>query len=256
MRKLFVAAVAAAVAVAGFSVFAVAGTGPQSTSWEFTFSKHGEGKATGSNSIVVPAKKNDKGTPDTSDDHYDAPAKSVIKFPKGSVVDTAARARCKKSPSDVQTGAEKCPANTKLGSGLATSLLGQPDEGGGDEVVAPIEAFNQKKGILFLVKPCTVGTGPGKPSPCTPIPGGTIVLVGTWSKADTLPTLTVPTPAALQGRVIITRFQLKTNRFKSKKGVYVTTPAKCKNGTWKSQAVETYEDGSKQTINDTQPCNG
>ena len=78
----------------------------------------------------------------------------------------------------MQTGAEKCPANTKIGSGLATSLLGQPDEGGGDELVAPIEAFNRKKGILFLVKPCSPGTGPGKPSPCTPIPGGTIVLVG------------------------------------------------------------------------------
>ena len=258
MRKLFLAAAAAAIAVAGFAVFAFAGTGQQSTSWEFTFSKHGENKATGSNSIVVPAKKDDKGTPsDTSDDHYSAPSKSVIEFPKGSVVDTGARARCKESPSDVQTGAEKCPANTKLGSGLATALLGQPDAGAGSgqEVVSPIEAFNQKKGILFLVKPCSPGTGPGKPSPCTPIPGGTIVLVGSWSKADTQPTLTVPTPAALQGRVIITRFQLKTNRFKSDKGIYVTTPKVCKNGTWKSSAIETYEDGSKQTIKDTQPCN-
>ena len=256
MRKLLVAAVAAAVAVAGFSVFAVAGTGQDDTSWEFTTSKKGEDKATGTNSILVPAKKDDKGTPDTSDDHYNAPSKSVVEFTKGSEVDTGARKRCKESPSDVQSGREKCPANTKIGAGLATSLLGQPDEGAGDEIVAPIEAFNLKNGILMIVKPCSPGTGPGNPSPCSPIPGGTIALVGTWSKAATKPTLTVPTPPALlTGGVIITRFQLKTNRFKSDAGQYVTTPEVCKNGTWSTRAIETYQDGSKQVIKDTMPCN-
>ena len=257
MRKLFLAAIAAAVAVAGFAVFALAGTGQQSTSWEFTTTKKGEDVSTGTNSIVVPAKKDDKGTPsDTSDDHYSPPAKTVIEFTKGAEVDTGARPRCKESPSDVQSGREKCPSNTKVGSGIATSLLGQPDAGAGTEVVAPIEAFNQKKGLLFIVKPCSPNTGPGKPSPCTPIPGGTIALVGTWSKADTKPTLTVPTPPALlQGGVIITRFQLKTNRFKSDKGSFVVTPQVCDGGTWSTRAKLTYQDGSKQTIKDTNPCN-
>ena len=68
MRKLFLAAAAAAIAVAGFTVFAFAGTGQQSTSWEFTTSKKGEKKASGSNSIIVPAKKDDKGTPSDSSD--------------------------------------------------------------------------------------------------------------------------------------------------------------------------------------------
>src|SRR6185503_4479707 len=178
-------------------------------------SKKGEKKASGSNSIIVPAKKDDKGTPsDSSDDHYAAPTRNVIVFPKGSEIDTGARKFCKESPSDVQSGREKCPDNTKIGAGLATSVLGQPDAGGGSEVVAPIEAFNQKKGILFIVKPCSPGTGPGKASPCTPIPGGTIALVGNWTKTDTKPTLSVVTPPALiQGSVIITRFQLKTTRF-------------------------------------------
>ena len=257
MRKLLVAAIAAALAVAGFTVFAVAGTGEQDTSWEFTTTKKGKNKATGTNSIVVPAKKDDKGTPsDTSDDHYSPPAKTVIEFTKGAEVDTGARARCKESPSDVQSGREKCPNKTKIGTGLATSLLGQPDAGAGTPVVAPIEAFNQKKGILFIVKPCSPNTGPGNPTPCSPIPGGTIALVGTWTKAATKPTLTVPTPPALlQGGVIITRFQLKTNRFKSKKGSYVKTPEVCKGGTWSTRAKMTYQDGSKQTIKDTNPCN-
>lgn len=255
MRKLFVAAVVAALAVAGFAVMAAADDGQDNTSWTFTFSKKGENKPTGSNSIVEPAKQDTKGTEDPSDDHYDAPTKSVIKFPKGSNIDTASRKRCKETPSDVQAGRKTCPTNTMIGSGLANSLLGQPDAGAGTEVVAPIEAYNQKNGILFVVRPCSPGTGPGKGAPCTAIPGGTVVLVGSWTKVNTKPTLTVPTPPALtQGNVVITRFQLKTKRFNSDKGSYATTPDVC-NGTWKSQAVEFYADGSKQTIKDSQPCN-
>jgi hypothetical protein len=57
--------------------------------------------------------------------------------------------------------------------------------------------------------------------------------------------------------VIITRFQLKTNRINSRaKGAFVTTPDTCRNDVWKSTATETYQDGSRQTIRDQQPCNG
>jgi hypothetical protein len=266
VRKIFLAAVVAAVAVAGFSVLASADEGQQGTSWTFSFSSKAKASATGSNSIIEPAKRDTKGTEDPSDDHYDAPKVSTIKFPVGSGIDTSVLARCTESPSDVQRGEKKCPANTKIGSGLANSLLGQPDEGGGAEVVAPIEAFNQKKGILFVVRPCSPGTGPGKGSPCAEIPAGTVVLVGSWSNVTTQPTLRVPTPAALlQGGVTITRFQLKTNKktkrttrtVNGKKRIitrsYATTPGKCK-GTWKSFAIEEYEDGSKQTIPDEQTC--
>lgn len=266
MRKVLIAAVVAAMSVAGFAVFATADEGQQETSWTFSFSNKNKAGATGSNSIIEPAKRDTKGTEDPSDDHYSAPAKSVIKFPAGSTIDTGVLTRCNKSPSDVQRGDEKCPASSKIGTGLANSLAGQPDEGGGTELVAPIEAFNQKKGILFVVRPCSPGTGPGKPAPCAEIPGGTVVLVGSWANVTTQPTLTVPTPAALKGKVIITRFQLKTNK-KTKKTTktvdgkrvtvirsYAFTPKKCK-GTWKSFAIETYEDGTKQTIPDTQTCN-
>jgi hypothetical protein len=258
VRKLFLAAIAAALAVAGFAVFALAGEGQGNTSLEFTFTKKAENKPTGSNTVLRPAKQDDKGTPeDPSDDHYDAPSRSVVVFPAGSNVDTGAKARCKESPSDVQAGRATCPSRTKIGSGLANSLLGQPDAGGGTEVVAPIEAYNLKNGILFIIRPCQPGTGPGQPnSTCTPIPASTIALVGEWSKVNTRPTLNVPTPEALQGRIIITRFQLKTNRITGPKGQYVTTPDVCpRSDTWLTLAKETYEDGTKQTIRDTQPCN-
>jgi hypothetical protein len=259
VHKLLMAAVAAAVAVAGFAAFAFAKDGPNDTAWNFTFSKHAENKPTGSNSILEPAKRDTKGTEDPSDDHYDSPSKSVIEFPAGSNINTAAKPRCKESESDVQSGRESCPKKTKIGSGLANSLLGQPEDGAGTPIVAPIDAFNQKNGIMFVVKPCSPGTGPGMGSPCTPIPGGTVVLPGTWSKANTKPTLTVPTPASLQqGGVIITRFQLKTGLFNSDaKGSYATTPDICPNSDqWISTAKLTYPDGSKLTIKDPQPCNG
>ena len=266
MRKLLAAAVAAAVALAGFTVLATADEGQEGTSWTFSFSDKRKAKPTGSNSIIEPAKRDTKGTDDPSDDHYDAPAVSVIRFPPGSTVDTGARRFCRESPSDVQAGRESCPGRTKIGSGLANNVLGQPDEGGGTEVVAPIEAFNLRRGILFVIDPCSPGTGPGMGAPCTPIPGGRVVLEGAWSKVNRRPTLRVETPAALlRGGVIITRFQLRTNKLTRKQRVrvggrrrtvvrsYATTPGTCK-GRWTSQAIETYEDGSKQTIRDRQTC--
>ena len=265
MRKLLIAVLAVSMTVAGFSVLASADEGQQGTSWTFSFTNKKKAKPAGSKSVIEPAKRDTKGTDDPSDDHYDAPAVSIIKFPKGSAINTAARKRCKESPSDVQAGRESCPGKTRIGSGLANSVLGQPDQGGGTEVVAPIEAFNLKRGILFVVDPCSPGTGPGKGGDCQPIPGGRVVLIGSWSKVNTRPTLKVPTPEQLKGRVIITRFELVTDKLTRKRTVkidgrrrtvvvsYATTPGNCK-GRWKSVAVEKYEDGSKQTIPDRQTC--
>lgn len=254
MRKLFVAAIAAAIAVSGFTVLAIANTGQQGTSLDFTFSKTGKNKPTGSNTILVPAKRDTKGTADESDDHLNAPAKSVIKFAEGSEVNDDAKAKCKETPSDIQTGRAQCPSKTNIGDGVADAVAGQPDEGGGQEIISTIKAFNVKNGIMFVVDPCTDGTGPGTTKDCVPIPAARIVLIGTWTKVTTQPTLTVPTPPALKGRVIITRFQLKTKLIKGDNGAYVKTPEVCKKGKWTTQAVETYEDGTKQTIKDTQKC--
>jgi hypothetical protein len=242
--------------VASFAVIASAGSGQQGTSWEFKFSKAGENKPTGSNSDLSPAKVNDQGTPDTSDDRFVAPSKNVIKFPRGSNVNDDAKAKCKETPSDVQSRRASCPGKTRLGSGVANAVTGQSPTSAGTELVSNIEAFNVKNGIMFVVDPCTEGTGPG--SSCQPIPSARVVLVGNWRKVNTLPTLTVVTPPALlTGGVIITRFQLKTNKINSRrKGAYVTTPDVCpRSREWTSTATATYQDGSKQTIVDTQGCN-
>ena len=255
MHKLLMAAVAAAVAVAGFAVFAFANPGPQGTSLEITLSKTGKDKPTGANTVLEPAKRDTKGTDDPSDDHYTSPSKSVIKLAKGSEVNTAALPRCKASESDLQRGTKTCPKNTKIGAGVAQALLGQPDDGAGTPIVSLVDAFNYKGGqLMMIVTPCSPGTGPGTGAPCSPFGGSRVPLPGDWSKVETRPTLTVETPASFeQANIIITEFQLKIRLIKTDDGAYARTPDTC-GGTWRYQAVETYPDGSTLKINDTQNC--
>lgn len=248
MRKLSIAAITAVCAVGALAMIALADDGPNETGWDFGFSKNHPNKATGSDSNIHPAQKQEDGT-------YKSPSKSVIVFPKGSKVNTNALPACNESPSDVQTGAATCPANTKVGDGLSTSLLG------GQEIKGPIEAFNQPNKLLMVVKPCAPNTGPGKPAPCNEIPNATIVLVGDWTKVTKQPTLTVPTPPQLlTGGIVITEFKLKTKKHTKGRGKklksYATTPAKCTSKGWTSKAIESYQDGTKLTIPDTQKCKG
>ena len=265
MRKFFVAAIAAAVAIAGFSVLAAANSGDAGTSWDFSFKPKKVKKPASSSSLIKPSKVDDQGTADRSDDVYTPTEKTTIIFTKGSSVDTGALARCKLTPSDVARG-EKCPGKTKLGDGEAVSVVGGADAGngqrrGGSDVNATIEAYNQKGKILFIVQPCGAGTGPTTGTPCAPA-GSPIVLEGTWSKVATKPTLVVPTPPGLLAiGIVITRFKLDTDKHtrtvkvKGKKVLrsYVLTPEDC-GGKWVSKAKARYTDGTSQTIRDTQKC--
>ena len=265
MRKLLIAALAAAVAVAGFSVLATANTGDAGTSWDFSFKPKKVKRAASSSSLIRPSKVDDQGTADRSDDVYTPTERTTIIFTRGSSVDTSALARCKLTPSDVARG-ETCPNRTRLGDGAAVSVVGGTETGngqrrGGTDVNATIEAYNQRGKILFIVQPCGAGTGPTTSQPCAPA-GSPIVLQGRWSKVATRPTLVVPTPPGLLSiGVVIVRFQLdtdkhtKTVRVRGKRVLksFVFTPGRCR-GSWASQAKARYADGTSQTIKDTQTC--
>jgi hypothetical protein len=204
----------------------------------------------GPGALIEPARRDDKGTADESDDTYASAKKSTIRFPKGTRVDTSVPKRCAISPSDVARG-DDCPKKTRVGSGAAVALVGDTF------LNATIDGFNQKSGILFVVQTCGEGTGPSSGRDCAPA-GPPNVLEGKWSKVTTRPTLTVPTPQNLLDiGVTITRFDLKTNRIvKRVKGAlrsFVLTPKKCK-GKWASSATEQYVSGSPLTINDTILC--
>ena len=265
MRKLLIAALAAAVATVGITALAGGATGEPGTSWNFSLKPNKVKKAGSSKSLIEPSKVDDQGTADRSDDVYTPTERTTIIFPRGSSVDTSALARCGLTPSDVGRG-EDCPNRTRLGDGAAVSVVGGTPTGngqrtGGSDVNATIDAYNQKGKILFVVQPCGSGTGPTTSSPCQPA-GSPIVLQGTWSKVTTKPTLVVPTPPGLLAiGVVIVRFELntdkhtKTVRRRGKRVLksFVFTPDTC-GGTWKSQAKAQYADGSSQTIKDDQNC--
>lgn len=275
MRKFLAAAIAAAFMVSGFAVFAIADEGPQGTSWTHSLTNKRTSKPSGSRNDVKPAKVDDKGTADTSDDRFVPPAVTVIKYAKGASIDPGALAKCKASPSAVQAGNAECPNRTRLHTrrelaNLANSVLGQSDTSPGTEVLAPIRAYNApKKSIMFVVDPCNPGppqTGPGTGRDCDPIPSARIVLLGKWSKLNRRPTLRVETPAQLlRGGVVITRFRLATRKITRKVTrriggrrrtvvrSYVSTPRACK-GNWRTQAIMTYEDGSRARVGDAHTC--
>jgi hypothetical protein len=273
-----VAAVVAAMTLAGYTVLATAGEGEAGTSWNLDLLKETDGKLekrvnkpAAIHAVIEPAKVDDQGTADKSDDVYTPPSKNTLVFSQGSVVDTAARKRCTLTASDVGRG-EECPGKSKLGGGAAKSMAGGTPVGsggqrqGGSEVNATIEAFNRKSGILFIVQPCGSGTGPGTGQPCSPA-GSQIVLEGKWSKTNSKPTLAVKTPEGLLAiGIVIVRFEVNVDKYTKTKTVtvngqrrkivvaFIRSPEEC-GGQWKSQVKSEYVDGSSQTIKDTQKCN-
>jgi len=266
VRKLLLAALAAAVAVAGFAVISQAGTGEGNTSWDFSIKPNKVKKAAASDSLVRPSKVDDQGTADTDDDVWTPASKNTISFPKGSSIDTGAMPRCKLTASEVG-GGQQCPNKTRLGDGEAVVVVGGTPIGsggkrqGGSKLNATIEAFNQKSTILMIVQPCGPNTGPGSGQDCQPA-GDPTVLQGTWSKVATHPKLAVPTPQSLLAvGIVVETFHLvtdkhtKTVKQKGKEVLrsFLFSPEEC-GGKWKSQDKANYVDGTSQTIKDSQKC--
>ncbi len=149
-----VAAVAAAVAVAGFAVISQAGTGEGNTSWDFTLKPNKVKKAASSHSLVFPSKVDDQGTADTDDDIWTPASKNTITFPQGSSVDTGAMPKCKLTASEVGAG-EQCPGKTRLGDGAAVVVVGGQPIGssgqrqGGSKLNATVISARGEETVTF-----------------------------------------------------------------------------------------------------------
>lgn len=264
MRKLFLAVVVTAIAVAGFSVISQAGTGKGGTSWTFALTPNKANVPAGTDSLIEPAIKDDKGTADPDDDEYAETKKTTIHFPAGTAFDTSVPPRCTAAGGEVVSTNGGACKKAQIGSGDALSRIGSLN------TAALLKAYNRKKGILFLVIACNPGTGPGQANPtCTPLEGGTFALEGTLGGTKAKRTLIVPTPQTLlDGNILITKFHLKTCNSpfgkKCKKVAtingkrvvrgYTLTPPTC-GGKWKSKAVIEYDGGvASQTIPATQIC--
>lgn len=265
MRKLLVAALAAAIAVVGLSALALGNAGEAGTSWNLVLNPNKVKKAAEIHAVVEPSKVDDQGTEDTSDDVWTPASKNTIILPRGASLDTSARARCKLSATEVAQGSN-CPNKTRVGDGAAIAVTGGKPVGtngqrqGGSETASTIDAFNTKNTLMLVLTVCGRGTGPGTSTPCTPVTR--IVLEGTWSKVATRPTLTVPTPQGLLDvGIVVKRFELNTDKHTKTVKVdgkevlksLVFTPEEC-DGKWKSQVKAEYVDDTSQTIKDTQKC--
>jgi hypothetical protein len=259
VRKLLIAVVVAAVSVAGFAVFATAGTGPGETSWTFKFTPNKAGKPTATHSIIEPAVRDRKGTEDEGDDEFAKTKKTTIQFPKGGTIDTSVPKRCTASGGDLARSRGAVCAKAAIGTGVAKSVIGEGE--GRLFLNATIKAYNKKAGIFFLVQPCQPGTGPTSGKECVPL-GDAFVLDGKYTRKDGIVRLAVPTPKnLLENNVIITRFELITNNVTKRVKVdgkfvikaYAITPAKCK-GKWTSQANMVYTNRGPLTIKHTQIC--
>ena len=260
MRKLWSAIGAAVVAAASLAVFATAAEGPGGTSWSFAFSPNEAQSAAGTNSVIEPAVRDDKGTPDDeSDDTYAATRRTTILFPKGSAFDTSVPPRCNKTGGEVARDRGASCAKALIGSGDAVSLVGA------QRFAATIKAYNKKNGIFFLIQPCQSGTGPGQAnSTCSPLANPFVLegKLGYKDRAKTIPRLIVKTPDNLiKQNIVIQRFALKTKKVTKRRRIggrrvvvsYTLTPKRCK-GPWKSSATMEYTGRPKLTIPATTPC--
>jgi hypothetical protein len=258
VRKFFIAAIAAAIAVSGFAVLANAGVGPAGTdtSWTFDFKPAKKAKPASTHSVIEPAVHDDKGTDDPDDDTYAAAKKTTIVFPKGGTIDTSVPKICKAGGSELANSRGAACNSSAIGTGAAKSIIG---EGSARQFLnADIKAYNKKNGIFFLIQPCFAGSGPTSGKPCTPL-GNPFVLEGKYTLKNSVVRLIVPTPKALlDNHVIIQRFELKTKNFTRKRNgkivAYATTPAKCPKHKWTSSANVVYTDHAPLTIKDTQAC--
>jgi hypothetical protein len=247
VRKVLLAALAVAVAVAGFTAVSQGGAGEAGTSWEFKYKPAKKDKAGSTDSLIRPAKQ----MPDGS---FAETKKTTIHFTPTTEFDTSVPPRCKAEGGEVVSSNGAACKKAEIGDGDALAMVGTL------ETAAELTAYNRKSGILFLIVTCNPGTGPGQADPnCTPLDGGAFALEGKLKYADkakTKPFLVVPTPQTLlDGNIIITKFHLKTNKVTDGGETYVETPQKCKRGKFKTKAVIQYDGGvSGQTIKDSQAC--
>jgi hypothetical protein len=184
-----------------------------------------------------------------------AARKVVIKFPAGTVFNTAVPSVCRSNDDEIiATKGASCPRGSKVGAGSAEAITGFG--AGVDPIQETIIAFNNKNElILYLTPKGTIGQ--------------TFVLRAKLKASSTGPLLTTVVPPLClpggsppdckNGEAVLTKFNLKTVGITkgsgAKKKNYVTTPPKCpKSKLWTTKISFTYNDGSKKDIKATQKC--
>jgi len=180
-----------------------------------------------------------------------ATVKILLTFPKGTRANTNAAPQCNLSTTDIQNN--RCPENTKIGSGTAKANIVFGAQGPVvQDVPATATVYNRRNAIAVrIVSEATANT-----------PSTTIPIVAPLTKKGVL-TVNVPQlqPAGPGSKVILTYVKLNirkksktVGRGRNRRTInFLTTPKTC-GGNWTTVAKHTYDDGDSRTVETTVPC--
>ena len=171
-----------------------------------------------------------------------------ITFPAGTVINYKAVPVCKNLD---ETAENPCPKNTKVGSGSADALLPNP---GLPPIPSDVTAYNRKNGLWLFVQPQVQGQAPVILKPAfsdltlkTKIPP--LCVASTNQNGQC-----VNNDGSAGKEVVLTRFELTTKPFKTRKGTYIRSPGKCTKKGWTFVANLKYADGTTGKFKSTQKC--
>jgi hypothetical protein len=157
-----------------------------------------------------------------------------IVFHPGTRLDTSALPVCKASDEKVQRlGVRACPTSTKLGTVESEGVISV-----GQRFNPRATLFNAKKEIIVVVR----------------LNGRTLT-----NFRDDVRRRSITINLKIPGGISLTSFRAHVPRHSRKQGerrkAYMRTPQKCPaSGSWTTQAIFTYRDGSTQTLTAPTPC--
>ena len=164
-----------------------------------------------------------------------------LKLPRGMRIDDAAVPRCDASDDDFQAqGRDACPAETQVGSGAVTVMLGVPPA---DPQKLDLVAFNGDGEIVEVV-----------------FFAGTNAVAGidrvTIEEGKLVAHPPSPPGGPPDGRTAIRELELNVPRRIGPEGdSYVTTPPRCpRRRTWRSRGHFEFSDGGATDVRDSTRC--
>jgi hypothetical protein len=230
MRKLGVFAAAAAALAVGAGT--VEGGETDRATYDFVL---GNKRADRPSSLSLHVQFRHPEDPDAKPPALDS---AVLGLPRGMVVDDEAVPQCDATDDDFQLqGRNACPPETEVGQGAVTVMMGLP----ADPQTLDIVAFNGDGEVIEVVF----------------FPGGVVAGIDRVAIEDgrLVPHPPAPPGGPPDGRTAIRELKLAIPRLIGPTGdPYVTTPPKCRRGTWTSHARFGFADGGETAVASRTPC--
>jgi len=181
--------------------------------------------------------------PDDSDAKPPAVERVVTKLPKRGRFDATIPGSCSASDAELMAqGADACPENSLIGGGVVTVDTGLPEPGRfvtADVVFANNE--NDPEGEFIYINTVRDGSS-----------------ARTVIRADVRRRKTVTEAGMLPGTPpdggSIDTVDLEVDSISKGRGDYITTPPRCRDGSWTTRVRFTYQDDVSQVVRTQSPC--